>query len=238
MAEQKSILVVEDELLIAQQLVFCLEDAGYHVVGTAVSVAEALELLSQQRPDLVLLDIHLEGSLDGIDLANELRTRFQLPFVYITSNTDARTLARVKLTQPAGFIVKPFQPQDLEPSIEIALYNSIQREQAPSQPTTESFFVKDRHEMQRVFYGDIHYAEAADNYTILHTPRKKFMLSQTLKSIEQKLRPHGFLRIHRSYVVNVSKIDCVRPTEVLVGEKALATSSTARSSLLKFIHTL
>ena len=78
MPEQRSILIVEDELLIAQQLAFCLEDAGYRVTGTAVSVDEALELLQQEQPDLVLLDIHLEGSLDGIDLANELRNRFQL----------------------------------------------------------------------------------------------------------------------------------------------------------------
>ncbi len=238
MSEQKLILIVEDELLIAQQLQFCLEDAGYAVAGVAVSFDEAVALLDTTKPHLVLIDINLEGALDGVDLANEIRNRYQVPFVYVTSNTDARTVARAKLTRPAGFIVKPFQPQDLQPSIEIALYNNAQQEQTPTNPEQDSFFVKEKHEMQRVFYGEIDYAEAADNYTILHTGRKKIMLSQTLKSIEQKLRPFGFLRIHRSYVVNVSKINCVRPTEVLVGEVALSTSSNARSSLLKFIHTL
>lgn len=235
---QSSILIVEDEPLIAQQVTICLEEAGYLVQAIAPSFEAAIVQLETKLPDLVLIDIQLDGELDGIDLANEIRNRFQLPFVFLTANTLSATVARAKLTRPAGFIVKPFQPEDLSPSIEVALYNYGQY-QAPSAPAKEqdSFFLKDKHEMKRVYYADIDFAEAADNYTVLHTKKGRFMLSQTLKSVEQKLIPFGFYRIHRSFVVNVSKIDCVRPTEVIVGEKVLATSSNARQGLLQFIHT-
>ena len=238
MNEDISILVVEDEALIGQHLSLSLQDEGYRVIGVAGSFDEAIEMVEQERPDFALLDINLDGLLDGIDLAGELRRRFQLPFIFITSNTDSRTIARAKVTQPAGFIVKPFQTGDLRPSIEIALYNAKQPQAATKGMENESFFIKDKNEMKRVYYAEIDFAEAADNYTILHTPQKKYMLSQTLKVIEQKLSPFGFLRIHRSYLVNVSKIDCVRPTEVIVGEKALSTSANARGELMKFIRTL
>ncbi len=236
MSQPYHILIVEDELLIAEHLAACLEDDGYVVGGIATSFEEAIELIVVQTPDLVLLDINLEGDLDGIDLANELRHKFQIPHLFVTSNTDDRTIARAKLTNPKGYLVKPFQPQDLRPGIEIALYNSRQRPIVESKES-DSFFIKEKHEMKRVFYHDIEYAEAADNYTILHTSEKKYMLSQTLKAVEQKLIPHGFLRVHRSYVANIHKINCVRPTEVLVNHTPVPTSNNARQELLKYINT-
>lgn len=241
------ILIVEDEALIADHLAACLLAEGYAVDAVLDSAEEALAHLQTARPDLALLDIQLAGALDGVDLAMAIRGGAQIPVVFLTSNTDPRTLARVQLSQPAGFIVKPFQPADLRPAIELALYAHKARQQAPAPhpqaPThttaqDDAFYIKDKHEHHRVRYADILCAEALDNYTRIHLPGKRYIVSQTLKAVEEKLQGHGFFRIHRTWLVQVSQISCIRPTEVVVGDLTLPTSAGARGELLKWVKTL
>lgn len=242
------ILIVEDEALIADHLAACLTAEGYAVDAILDSAEDALAHLQAARPDLALLDIQLAGSLDGVDLAMAILGGSQIPVVFLTSNTDPRTLARVQLSRPAGFIVKPFQPADLRPAIELALYAHKSRQQeSPSHSQTHShtpatpedaFYIKDKHEHHRVRYADILCAEALDNYTRIHLPGKRYIVSQTLKAVEEKLQSHGFFRIHRTWLVQVSQISCIRPTEVVVGELTLPTSAGARSELLKWVQTL
>lgn len=237
------ILIVEDEALIADHLAACLQAEGYAVDAILDSAEEALVHLQTARPDLALLDIQLAGALDGVDLAMAIRSGAQIPVVFLTSNTDPRTLARVQLSRPAGFIVKPFQPADLRPAIELARYahKARQQEQAPTPAPThedDAFYIKDKHEHHRVRYADILCAEALDNYTRIHLPGKRYIVSQTLKAVEEKLQGHGFFRIHRTWLVQVSQISCIRPTEVVVGELTLPTSAGARGELLKWVKTL
>ena len=237
------ILIVEDEALIADHLAACLRAEGYAVDAILDSAEDALAHLQTAWPDLALLDIQLAGALDGVDLAMAIRSGTQIPVVFLTSNTDPRTLARVQLSRPAGFIVKPFQPADLRPAIELALYahKARQQEQAPA-PTPaqeeEAFYIKDKHEHHRVRYADILCAEALDNYTRIHLPGKRYIVSQTLKAVEEKLQGHGFFRVHRTWLVQVSQISCIRPTEVVVGDMTLPTSAGARGELLKWVKTL
>lgn len=115
------VLIVEDEFVVANDLQLMLEKAGYVVTGIADSVEEARKLISAQEPDMVLLDIYLKGDLTGIDLANELKTR-PIPFIYISANSNACILEEAKVTQPYGFIVKPFRQKDVLTTVEIATY--------------------------------------------------------------------------------------------------------------------
>jgi PAS domain S-box-containing protein len=116
------IMVVEDEWLLAQGLKENLQDLGYEVTGVADNAAAALKLAAEQPPDLVLMDIMLKGSLDGIETARQLRHDFQIPVVFLTAYTDAQTLGRAKLVEPYGYILKPFEVRELRSAIEIALY--------------------------------------------------------------------------------------------------------------------
>ena len=118
---QKAILIVEDEFAVANDLRNILEKAGYMVSGIAFTVAKALELKNQQKPDLVLLDIHLVGPQTGIDLARKLGED-NIPFIYVSANTNSSILEEVKTTQPYGFIVKPFREKDVLVALEIAHY--------------------------------------------------------------------------------------------------------------------
>ncbi len=119
------ILVVEDEAIVALGIQSSLERLGYEVVGRAGTGAEALALAEQARPDLVLMDVMLDGSgMDGIDTASELHERFNLPVVYLSAVTDEQTLDRAKRTDPFGYLVKPFKDHELSLAIEVALYKS------------------------------------------------------------------------------------------------------------------
>jgi transcriptional regulator with GAF, ATPase, and Fis domain len=125
-AVPQTVLIVEDEFAVANDLRRILEKLGYRVSGIAFSVAKALEINEQQRPDLVLLDIHLKGPLTGIDLARKL-TQDDIPFVYVSANTNTSILEEVKTTQPYGFIVKPFREKDVQVALEIAHYRHAHR---------------------------------------------------------------------------------------------------------------
>ncbi len=115
------ILVVEDESVAAWYLQEALENLGHQVVANAVSGEEALEEVDQTQPDLVLMDIRIQGDIDGIGVAQQIRSRFDIPVVYLTAHADDSTLKRAIATNPFGYLVKPFQEREVHTTIEIAL---------------------------------------------------------------------------------------------------------------------
>ena len=119
---RRSILVVEDEAVVAEDLQHRLSELGYDVAGWAASGEDAVRLAEEVLPDLVLMDIRICGELDGIDAAHAIRERSDVPVIFVTAFADADTLARAKAVEPFGYIVKPFSDRDLETSIELALY--------------------------------------------------------------------------------------------------------------------
>jgi PAS domain S-box-containing protein len=115
------ILVVEDEIVIARDIEGCLENLGYSVADVVASGVEAIKKASELRPDLVLMDIRLDGDLDGIQAAEQIWSHFQIPIIYLTGFSDKNTLERAKITQPFGYILKPVEEQELYVAIETAL---------------------------------------------------------------------------------------------------------------------
>ncbi len=118
------ILIVEDEKIIALDLQRRLERFGFAVVGMAASGAEAIELAEEREPDIILMDIRLEGDMDGIEASKHIRARFAIPVIFLTAYTDERTLERAKEVEPFGYILKPFKERELYTTIDIALYKN------------------------------------------------------------------------------------------------------------------
>jgi len=116
------LLVVEDESIVAMDIKHRAEGLGYDVLGIAASGEEAIKKTEENQPDLVLMDIVLKGKMDGIQAAQEIRERFDIPVVYLTAYSDEKTLGRAKLTGPFGYIIKPFEDRELHSAIEVALY--------------------------------------------------------------------------------------------------------------------
>lgn len=121
----KSILVVEDEAVIAAEIKYTLESLGYQIVGVADAGEDALEYIAESRPDLVLMDIMLAGEMDGVQTAKKIGEIYDIPVVFLTAFADEETLSRVKLIGPYGYLVKPFGGTDLRITIETALYRHM-----------------------------------------------------------------------------------------------------------------
>lgn len=125
-----SILVVEDEKITAEHIKMGLENGGYQVVGMVVSGKEAIQKVEEEQVDLVLMDIHLKGEMDGIQAAEEIRNRYGIPVIFLTAYSDEDTVQRAKITEPSGYIIKepfgmvkkPFVEDELHTTIEITLY--------------------------------------------------------------------------------------------------------------------
>ncbi|MEO5359225.1 MAG: diguanylate cyclase [Nitrospirota bacterium] len=118
----KRIMIVEDEGISSAYIQAALEQLGYTVTSAVFTSEEAVINAEQDRPDLVLMDIQIQGAMDGIETASEIQTRFNIPIVYLTAHSDEATLERAKLSEPFGYVIKPFEDKDLKTNIEIALY--------------------------------------------------------------------------------------------------------------------
>ena len=115
------VLLVEDDNIIAKIEEWRLKNLGYTICGRATTGAEAMELVIRNKPDIVLMDINIQGEIDGIETAKMIKKGFNIPVIYVTSHSDGATLDRAKETNPDGFIVKPFEDNDLRVAIELAL---------------------------------------------------------------------------------------------------------------------
>lgn len=122
MMNKKKILIVEDEVMIAEDISEYIQEMGHHVIGIAYDSEMALDYVAIHQPDLILLDITIDGSKNGIEVAEIIKEKYALPFIYITSHSDSHTLEGVKKTMPYGFIVKPFSERDLFSAVEIAIF--------------------------------------------------------------------------------------------------------------------
>src|SRR5262245_17492773 len=120
--EDATILVVEDERIVAKDLQRSLEKLGYRVPVAAASADEAIRYASEHAPDLVIMDIRIKGGRDGIDTAEVLRSRFDVPVIYLTAYADATTLARAKRTAPYAYLLKPVRMDELRSAVELAIY--------------------------------------------------------------------------------------------------------------------
>lgn len=241
------ILIVEDEPLIAEDLRAHLEELGYEVCGTCDNALDAMSGIAERKPDLLLLDINLGDGADGVQLAGKLKAKHRMPFIFVTSHSDKATLERVKPLRPAGFIIKPFDENDLRAQIELALArfaNDVEAADAPNEAQqhdfviADSIFIRDKGRLVKVAIDEIHYAESDDNYVTLFTPGKKYVITSTLSAVEDKLKSPHHLRIHRSYLIDMRRITAVEEGYVRLGSQVLPVGKTHREALMARIRTL
>ena len=241
------ILIVEDEPLIAEDLRAHLEELGYELCAVCDNALDAMAEVVARKPDLLLLDINLGDGPDGVQLAEKVRAKHATPFIFVTSHSDKATLERVKPQRPAGFIIKPFDENDLRTQIELALAryaNDVEASAAPTEAQrhdfviADSIFIREKGRLVKVAIDDIHYAEADDNYVTLFTPARKFVITSTLAAVEEKLKSPNHLRIHRSYLVDTRRITAMEEGYVRIGTQSLPVGKTHRDALMARIRTL
>jgi DNA-binding LytR/AlgR family response regulator len=242
------ILVVEDEMIIAAKISMHLTNLGYEVTGILPRGEEALLNVEENRPDIVIMDIRLKGDLNGIDTAIRMQKIADIPVIFLTANADEATFNKAKAAKPYAFISKPYKQTDLQRAIELTISHLAADEnklppgdsEINDQPfiLSDRIFVRQREKMIKIIVADILYIEADRNYCRIFTKTNEYVLSITLKTIEEKLNNHIFLRVHRSYIINLSHIDAVADDHVIINQKAMPVSEGLKEKLLQRIQTL
>ncbi len=223
-------LIVEDEPLIAEDLANMLDELGHIVQGRAHDAASALRAVRKQRPDLVLLDIRLNAGPDGVAVATELQD-LGVPFIFVTSHADPGTLERATATRPEGYIIKPFEIEDLRAQLAVVLARLAK--QPPTVQPSRTFLVRDRGALVKVLIDAIWYVEADDNSCTLHTADRRYIVFSSLAAMEERLASPHLVRIHRSYLVDLRRVTSLRERAVQVGEQLLPVGRTHRRELVR-----
>ncbi len=368
------ILVVEDESIVAKDIQNTLIRLGYDVPATASNAVSAFQKLEDIRPDLVFLDIKLKGDVDGIQIAEKIKSNYDIPVIFLTSFVDKGTLDRAKVTEPYGYIVKPFNESDLQTTVEMALYKfekdketkyskeryenallnldeaiiildtnyavtflnpkaenlagygnetamgkslfslvtfteengteltrdlmaqkvmhdklyelnnatitflrsqesqkcdltvspvrdekdnligyafvvrkpgtktatatAASTEQMESMVIQNSFFVKKGSMLVKVFLENINWIQAMDNYVIIQTNADKFVVHSTMKDIESKLPVEKFLRVHRSFIIPIEKINVLDENTVQIGDKTIPVGKSYKDAFMNRLNFL
>ena len=236
------ILVVEDEIVIADNICDTLDELGYEVTEPAINYTEAVELLESEKPDIAILDIQLAGSKDGIDLAWKIKEDYDIPFIFLTSNADPRTIDRAKKLTPPAYLVKPFVKDDLYTSIELALYNhygnSFEKddEEAPQVIIKDALFVKSKNLFLKVKFENILFIKAEHVYVELYMQNgKTHLIRNSMNAFCEKL-PEFFFRVHRSYAINMHHLEAINTSYVVIGEGEVPIGKTYREELMKRVR--
>jgi PAS domain S-box-containing protein len=385
MADKPTILVVEDESIVARDIQNTLIRLGYHVPATAATAHAAFDKLEEFKPDLVFLDIKLKGEMDGIQIAERIKTEYDIPVIYLTSYVDKSTLERAKVTEPYAYLVKPYNEPDLQSAVEMALYkarkdremkadknlyarvlghlseaviitdvegkiiflnpraenllgygsesaagklisdlmkvhssllNLLTRDDfvkailhgrelsvpeaeimvnhsgktirvsinsapvrdekgmlsgnafviqevasasvpqpavaatspvATSVPASlpfdnlviqNSFFVKKSGMLVKVLLDNILWIQAMDNYVIIQTNTDQFVVHSTMRDIEMKLPPSRFMRVHRSYIISLDKINLLDENTIVINDKTIPIGKSYRDAFMERLNFL
>ena len=239
-------------MIIASDISVHLSRSGYEIIGIATRGEDAIEQIKRHQPDIILMDVNLKGNLDGIETTLQIQQSFpKIIIIFLTANADEATYNEAKQTKPHAFIAKPFKKRDLERAIELALLNQQNQQDAyltsktnPEQTALEEsgdsyilsdrIFVKYKDKMIKIFIADILYAEAERNYCKVFTAKKEHLLTLPLKAFEEKLGANNFTRIHRSYIINLTKVDALSDncSFVTIDQHTLPVSKSYKEELI------
>lgn len=246
-----SVLVVEDEGIVAKDIQQSLKKLGYSVPGVENCGEDAIDAAGEHKPDLILMDIMLKGDISGIEAAAQIKKRFQIPVIFLTAYADESTLNKAKVTEPYGYIIKPFKEIDLHTSIEMALYKhgkeqEVRRERdlyssiVLDKSVENCIFVKSNSRLVKVKTQEIYFVEALKDYVIIQTKDGKYTVHSTMKDMMGKLASNEFLRVHRSYIVRVDKIVAIEQNSLVIedNKKTIPVGGSYRDELhsrLRFV---
>lgn len=214
-----NVLVVEDESIVSKDIQHSLKKLGYSVVGAASTGEKAIELAESTNPDIVLMDIMLKGDMNGITAADHIRKTCAIPIIFLTAYADESTLSKAKITEPFGYILKPFKEIDLHTTIEMAIYKHGREQEVVKErdllfslvenkdSTQKGYvFVKSNSKLVKLRNEDIFYIEALKDYVVIHTKETRYTIHSTMKDIDAKMGQDEFVRVHRSFIVRLDKI--------------------------------
>ncbi|MGD1846474.1 MAG: response regulator [Salibacteraceae bacterium] len=251
-----NVLILEDEIIVAETLASDLESLGYNVTDIVDNGPDALASVERQMPDIALLDVQVIGDWDGIETASRIVAHQSIPIIYLTAHADSQTVSRARATHPAAFLVKPYNDRELPIAMELALDEFRKKEDGSSPSTSETtttheetpsglpfqlndvVFIKAGAGRKKIKLTDILWVDGSNNYVELHTLSGRFVLSHTLKVFLETINLPQLVRIHKSHAVNLDRIDNVSADKVMVGDHPIPIGRTYRDHLMKHLRLL
>jgi len=243
--QKVKILIVEDNQNYALELEMLIAKLGYEVMGKVDNEKDLFKILKVDKPDLILMDIKLNGKLDGIDIAKEIEHE-NINIIFITNFDDQQTYQKAKSTAHYGFIVKPFNHLTLESAIEIALMskNNFEETQNSDEDTDvilpNYLFLKKRNKLKKVALDEIIYLEVDGNYCLIFTSNEKYILKLSLKKAIELINENYFVRINKSQILNMNKVTSLNLPEnqIFLDEGKFSIGRTYRADLIKKLRLL
>jgi len=216
------ILIIEDEVLIAEDLKDLLLTFEIPKVEMAHSLSSGLDKLISFKPDIALLDVRMEGELDGLKIAEYINSDVKIPFIFITSHSDLETIKKIIELKPSGYITKPFKRSDIFASLNLVAGFLTKRNKV---------LIKDGHKTIIFDWDEINYIEGEGNYINVFAGSRKVVARQSMDSIIEQLDREIYFKIHRSYIVNLNKILKFNRKEVSIGNVTIPVSRNVQEEL-------
>lgn len=244
MERKKRILIVEDDMIIAANLSLQLSQLQYEITGIESRGEEAILHAQLNPPDLMLMDINLKGELDGVETARKIHEHQNIPIIFLTANNDEATFNRAKETGPRAFISKPFNKLDLQRTVALVAeqirsdINGEKKQNGEVAVMNDRVFIRHNGKMIKLLLNEIKYIEADRNYCKLVTASGEYLVVCTLKNIEGELDTSQFVRVHRSFMVNLAMLDVVAEGHLEIARKTIPISKSYKEQLMARLHTL
>lgn len=226
-----NILIAEDEVFVGKDIKLQLEEMGYKVCQIAASGEEAIRAVAIHSPDLIIMDINLNGQMDGIQAVEKIKFTFgDIPVIFLTSLTDDETFHRAKMTGPSVFLNKPFNEYELSRHIELAIFNTHQKQNTSddySGTIIEQYvWIKDGFSYKKIPVKEVLIIKANGSYCEVITQEKSYTLSKSMREVNDRLDHSAFVKVHKSYIVNFEKIDEIEGATLSIGEHKVPIGKT------------
>jgi len=215
------VIIVEDELLVAETLCEIIESIGHEVVLVTDSLEEVTNAMSL-KPQLAILDINLQKEISGIDVGSYLNTQ-NVPFVYLTANNEMSTLKKAAYTRPHSYITKPFTEMDI-----IALLEIVESFLSSKQ----TFPIKTNKGLMEILLNDIQYVKSNGAYIDIVCIDKTYIQRMSMQDFLDQASSQAFVRIHRSFVINKNKVQSQSASSLWVNGTELPISRTWKKELV------
>ncbi len=229
MSESLEIVILEDELIIAEYLKVILRNLNHKVAAVFDKFDECQKYLESHQVDMVFLDINLDGNLTGMDLASFCNER-QIPFLFLTSYSDSKTINEALKYEPLAYMLKPFSEKEVFKTLEVV------KSKLKEKKNKNSILLKEGHEFVKLKFVDILWLKADNVYTEIVTSTKRYLHRISLSDMSEQLPEQQFFRVHRSYIVNLAHLQKVSTDCVVIGSEKIPLSRGNKAKLLEVLH--
>jgi DNA-binding LytR/AlgR family response regulator len=229
------VLIVEDNSMVSEEISITLKKHSLEVVDICRSGESAVSTFKDKGADLVLMDIELDGKMDGIEVASIILQHRPVPIIYLTDHIDDKRLKRAMATYPANYLPKPYDEAGLVRAIELAFNNAGSASGRPTENISkdDTFLLTASQQFERVYYKDVLYLQAARSYCDVITDRHIYTICNSMNHVQQEnFGTSEFIRVHRSYVVNSKRITKLVGNIIFLNDKEVKMGKEYRDGLM------